>query len=300
MNGSDTTKPRDVGPTEPRGRADLFRLLLAGHSELARRASPATTASLTARVAGLLTDFRWARARVESEGRDQSDRATGAFRTLLSRFAVARERRRVQQEAAADDFNLLGVLQLTHNEVRHSMVLAWLLDHDMDRLGTHAQGSLGFRMFLDEFGLPSHYADGSYRVRREVGGDESIVDVEVAARGRFLIHVENKVRSAEGIDQTDREWADVRRRAVILGLDPDGTGAPVHAMYLTPSGAKPINPNFAPVSWQRVVRVLEAFAGQAKPPEVRLFARHYADAVRRYVLTHGTTQGSHDDVEPTA
>ncbi|MDB5297570.1 MAG: hypothetical protein JWO31_3553 [Phycisphaerales bacterium] len=298
--GGDEPDPDDASE-EVRVRADLFRLLLAGHRELARRSAVAAGSPLATRFGRLLGDFASTRSRAAAAGRDRSRADARGFAALLGGFADARELRRARQEGVADRFNLLDVLRLTFNEVRHSMVLAWLLDHDMDRLGTHAQGPAGFRLFLAEFGLPARYADGPYRVRREVAGDESIVDVEVAARGRFLIHVENKLLAAEGVDQTDREWADIRRRAAELGIDPDAADAPVHALFLTPAGARPANPNFVPVSWRRVVRVLEAFAEQARPADVRLFARHYAKAVRAFASSHETTQpGSDDDVEPTA
>jgi hypothetical protein len=137
---------------------------------------------------------------------------------LLARFREAEERYRLEQEQYAEDFNLLEVLRLTGNEIRHSMVLAWLLDHDLRRLGTHAQGKCGFRLFLKQFELPPRYADANYWVRREVRGAESTVDVEVACRREFLIHIEIKIWSEEGADQTDREWADVLRRIDQLEL----------------------------------------------------------------------------------
>ena len=72
---------------------------------------------------------------------------------------------------------------------------------------------------LRELGLPAEYSTHHYWVRREVSGDDSIVDVEIASRGQFLIHIENKIRSSEGEDQTDREWSDVSRRAATIGTE---------------------------------------------------------------------------------
>ena len=171
------------------------------------------------------------------------------------------------------------------------MALAWLLDHDMRKLGTHAQGNLGFRLFLHEFGLPIDYADCKYWVRREVAGDESIVDVEVACRGRFLIHIENKIWSCEGLDQTDREWSDMQRRAAGLNVSAPN----VHALFLTPRGTKPSDPHFRAISWKRIVRVLEKFADQAKPPDVKLFTAHYARALKRFIVVQNTRED--DDAE---
>ena len=167
------------------------------------------------------------------------------------------------------------------------MVLAWLLDHDLRKLGTHAQGNLGFRLFLREFNdlcLPMDYAATKYYVRREVAGDKSVVDIEIACREQFLIQIENKIWS--GTDQTNREWSDVQRRATSLKVGPDRT----HALFLTPGGREAANPNFRPISWGRIVRVLEKFAEQAKPPDVKLFARHYAQGLERFIVIQHTSE----------
>ena len=75
----------------------------------------------------------------------EAGRTLQAFQTFFPGYDQALERWRKQQEDQADDFNLLAVIELTGKEIRHSMILAWLLDWDMTRLGTHAQGNLGFR-----------------------------------------------------------------------------------------------------------------------------------------------------------
>jgi hypothetical protein len=184
------------------------------------------------RIGALLDGFRDIRARSDISERTAASAIRDQFQSLITDYASATARHRQQQEGLADEFNLLEVLQLTGNEVRHSMALAWLLDGDMRRLGTHAQGSLGFRLFLEEFKLPLAYADHAYRVRREVPGEDSIVDIEIACRGKFLIHIENKIWSPEGADQTDREWRDLFRRSTSLGLDPEDKSR-VHALFLS-------------------------------------------------------------------
>ncbi|MBM4035395.1 MAG: hypothetical protein FJ291_26935 [Planctomycetes bacterium] len=220
---------------------------------------------------------------LEADGRASNAEAAEAeidhrrFEALLAGHAQAVERWRQAQESAADDFNLLRVLKVADDELRHSRVLAWLLDHDLLRHGTHAQGALGFRAFLEELGLPREYADGPYRVHREVAGDESRVDIEVASRGRFLIWIENKIWSSEGEAQTHREWEDLQRRARQLGIPADR----VHALFLTLGGARPQNQRFRAVSWWKVAAAFDRFAVEARPSDVKLFCSHYARALRR-------------------
>jgi hypothetical protein len=271
---------------------NVFLKLLKDHRGLLTRQDRASTAPLTRRFEHLLSTFRTILATAAATSREHAIHSHHSFESLLASFATALQAYRAGQKLKADDFNILAVLQLTQKEIRHSMVLAWMLDHDMSKLGTHAQGALGFRMFLRVAGLPESYADHRYWVRREVAGDESVVDLEIASRGNFLIHIENKIWSAEGQDQTDREWADVRRRSLQLGIDWDKGRGPVHALFLTPRAAKPLNPNFHPIGWGRVVAALDLFAQFAVPHDVKLFARHYARALTRFIVLQDS-QGDH-------
>jgi len=257
---------------------EQFALLLSCFTTLVAKSSPVDLP--TDHFRKLLEQFRTHRERAVAEAQSKSTADHNSFDALLKGYNETVDRYRKQQELSADDFNLLDVMRLTGKEIRHSMVLAWLLDHDLRRLGTHAQGSLGFQLFLAEFSLPLSYANCNYWVRREVAGNESIVDVEIACRGQFLIHIENKIWSSEGNDQTNREWNDLQRRARDLKVGSQD----VHAFFLTPSGKKPENPYFHTIGWGRIVSVLEAFADHAQPSDVKLFAAHYARAVRRSIV----------------
>ncbi|MBC7782841.1 MAG: PD-(D/E)XK nuclease family protein [Burkholderiales bacterium] len=260
-----------------------FQRLLSAHATLSNK--PVTHInSLATRLRNLLSAYK--RVVFRSNRDDEQCAASLAQKNqiLLNQFRISRDQYRLKQVETADDFNLLTVLNLVHKEIRHSMVLAWLLDGNIDKSGTHAQGSLGFEIFLKEFGLPVDYCNERYFVRREVPGDESIVDIEVLAPGSFLIHIENKIWSTEGQDQTIREWFDLKRRAFDYGINPLEEPSRVHAFYLTPNGEKPLSPDFTAISWRRIVKVLEEFSQRAKPPEVKLFSAHYARAIRQFVL----------------
>ncbi len=272
----------------------IFAMLLKGFAIHAARCT-APPAPRESRIKALLDGFREVRERAESTARANAVADYQAFGILLTGYSDAAEVHRRKQEEHADDFNLLAVMRLTGKEIRHSMVLAWLLDHDMRKLGTHAQGTLGFRLFLKQFGLPAHYANCKYWVSREERGQDSIIDIEVGSRGRFLIHIENKIWASEGADQTDREWADLQRRAKELGIDASADIASIHAMFLTPRGTKPANGNFVSISWGRVIPVFEAFANQAKPTDVKLFAAHYARALRRFIVTQDFGEEEHGE-----
>jgi hypothetical protein len=221
-----------------------------------------------------------------------------SHQSLLNAYELKLAAWRESQEMSASDFNLLETLKIVGDEIKYSLMLAWLLDHRIERAGTHAQGNLGFRLFLAETGLNKNgYAKTDYLVSREIKGDLSRVDVEVAATGHFIIHLENKIYSEEATDQEDREdqtkreWTDLQRRARYLAVRPEH----IHAFFVTLSGKRPSSDHFVPLAWHRIADVLDKFAKLAKPPEVSLFATHYACALRR--MTQQIT--SHDDDRET-
>jgi hypothetical protein len=227
----------------------------------------------------------------------ESARIRIALDGVFLKFLEARRTWAVKQRSSADDFNLFELMKVDGDEVNHSRLLAWLLDHRIEH-GTHAQGSLGFRLFLEELAndlrldtAPTCYADEpNYWVASEVSGDRARIDIEIGARNRFLIHIENKIYSAEGDRQTDREWLDFQGKADSLSIPQEAR----HAIFLTINGSKPMNVNFHPVAWYRIARVLDIFAQSCEAPEVELFTRHYAKAVRRLSvddLHHGGTNG---------
>ena len=118
----------------------------------------------------------------------------------------------------------------------------------------------------------------------------------MASRGRFLVHIENKIWASEGADQTDREWADLQRRAKELGIDASADNAPVHAIFFDPARHQTHQyETLLAFPWGRVIRVLEAFASQAKPSDVKLFASHYARALRRFIVTQDFGEQEHGE-----
>jgi hypothetical protein len=201
------------------------------------------------------------------------------FQSMISKFERQVEKSCRRQHSVAADFNLLDVVSLIKDELTHSKVIAWLLDGN-PQTGTHAQGNLGFRLFLEEVGLDSSYAQGRYRVRREVSGDNSRIDICVEEPGKFLIFIENKIASPEGPGQTLREGQDLQRRADFLNIPVKAR----HGLFLHPDGEKPINIEFKAISYRQIASLFDRFAAKTLPEDVRLFTRHYAEGLRRFVI----------------
>jgi len=195
---------------------------------------------------------------------------------LLAGFERAQAAWKKRQVLVAENFNLLRTMRLTRNELCHSDILAWLLDHR----GTHAQGNCGFRLFLQSLDLPLKYAETDYLVFREASGQEARLDIVIEADRQFVIGIENKVDAEERDNQTPSEWADLERRAKQL-LVPRSNQ--IAALFVTPDGENPQSKRFKAISWRQIADVFEAFAEAAKPQMVKLFAQHYADTLRLHV-----------------
>jgi hypothetical protein len=152
-------------------------------------------------------------------------------------------------------------------------------------------------LFLQAVNLPLGFGMANYQVTREVGGPLSRLDIVVERKGQFIIGIENKVGSSEilgledGEDQTQREWKDLITRGKELGVPRPR----IKAFFLTADNHRPQSNNFRPISWRQIADVFERFAAKAKPQMVKLFARHYAEALRRDVVCETETQeGIHE------
>jgi hypothetical protein len=218
-------------------------------------------------------------------------------RRLLQAFEGVHTVWERRQVSVAEDFNILRTMRLSRKELCHSNILAWLLDHSLNAYGTHAQGSRGFRLFLQRVGLPPSLAAANYRVDREVSVKYARLDIRIEPAGQFVIGIENKVGAKEmmgledGEDQTRREWDDLKRRGKELRVP----SKCIRAFFLTPDNEPPQSRNFTAISWRLVADVFEEFAAKAKPPMVRLFAQHYAETLRRDVVVETETQDEENE-----
>jgi hypothetical protein len=111
-------------------------------------------------------------------------------------------------------FNLFDVLKSTHNEIRHSNVLAWLLDPN----GSHGMRELFLRHWLMRVFYESEQADAAYldpvdidstpfksvEVRREWKRIDLLVKIVTQDDHQWIICIENKVRSRQSANQLER------------------------------------------------------------------------------------------------
>ena len=181
------------------------------------------------------------------------------------------------------EFNAFDVLRYSDYEIRHSNVLAWLLQPD----GTHRLGRQFLKWFVDhhnelakgrgiEAAINPDFNAAGVRVEREL----DYVDISVFLEKQMLA-IENKTveASSEHFDQvrayeeklSKKHGQKYTVRSVLLTTSREGTVSP---------------PGFVHVSWSSVVKKIRTLhaGGAFRTPEVSAFIRQYLDAVGRWLV----------------
>lgn len=179
-------------------------------------------------------------------------------------------------------FNLFDVLKISGTEIRHSNVLAWLLDPEgshglgdaflrrlVQKLTTQLDGSAAFRLLL----MDLH----SCTVLRESEHTDLLV---LSHREKFLLCIENKVFSGEHDDQLHTY------HEKLTELYP---GYDRLFVYLTPDGALPASDadcdEWQSLSYPQILEMLRAILqSRTLAPEISFFIQQYIDAVRRNIV----------------
>jgi hypothetical protein len=214
-----------------------------------------------------IADFRALRAA-------QREARLGEMKAFFATFEATH--RRVWR--AMVDFNVFSLLGVRTDEVRHSGVLAWLLDTESG----HGQGDAFMRAFADLccLDVPPKAFD-RYRVRTEFVGTESIIDMTVFRRGEFLIYVENKVFAGEGIHQIDREFRDMRRLGIALEIPKERQ----FAVFLTPDGRPPLSGDatrWRTVSYGEIAAAFGNLLPGITSTKVKIFLKDWIDTISTF------------------
>lgn len=174
------------------------------------------------------------------------------------------------------EFNIFRLLEIEHFEVKtHSVMLADLLDPN----GSHGQGGLFLRAFLERIGLPEMAAkvtdDPLGRRQWLVWREHEYIDITVQSSAhRFLMFIENKVYAGEQPDQLARYRERLAGRA---------DRHPHHCLvFLTPGGRDPETGDADHVLSYRkdIADWLEALRPSVEAPTVRTLLAQYIDTVR--------------------
>jgi hypothetical protein len=185
-------------------------------------------------------------------------------------------------------FNIFDVLKSAHNEIRHSNVLAWLLDPN----GSHGMQELFLRrwlmrIFYDEQESAS-YLDPikidsapfrSVEVRREWNHIDVLVEIETQSGEQWVICIENKIwswRSAGKLsayrDRVERAFPSAVHRAYI---------------FLTVRAEQPDDDSYVVGRYEQVGSVLETCLverGGSLGQGPRLLIQHYLSVLQERLM----------------
>lgn len=183
-----------------------------------------------------------------------------------------------------NQFNLFEVLRIAKTEIRHSNMLAWLLDPNENHGLNDGVLKAFFRILFKKGYLSSQLEDEfdlllmdyhDFAVYREWHAIDILLYSESEG---VVVAIENKTFSNEHDDQLKRY-----REIISTYLPAVRTSLFV---YLTPHGAESSDPdNWHAVSYEEIVDAIEATAKNAElPGQVNLLISNYIDAIRRDVL----------------
>ncbi len=181
-----------------------------------------------------------------------------------------------------EKLNIFDVLGISRTEIRHSNMLAWLMDPNE----RHGLGNEVLRGMMEYASDCSILDFRSFSIRREW----NFIDLmAVSDSENVILCVENKIDTGEHDDQlarykklVDDTWPDYHRVFI----------------YLTPAGKSSSDPeNWIAMGYEAVLKIIDnALAGKHLSPEADLLIRNYADTIRRYVIRDDSIRKTCEDI----
>jgi len=178
-------------------------------------------------------------------------------------------------------FNLFDVLKISKTEIRHSNMLAWLLNPSENH-GLSNNILTGFLQYavnnssgLDDAAVLGILLSDGYdaAVRREWQNIDVLV---VSLNEKFVLCIENKIDSGEHSNQLQRY------REIVEKTYPDYRR---FFIYLSPDGNDPSDEMWCPMGYGDVLDIIEKGRERTKLlPEAELLVDNYVDIIRRKVV----------------
>lgn len=186
-------------------------------------------------------------------------------------------------EATLSQFNIFRVLRADQNELRHSNMLAWLFNPDE----SHGLDDLFLRRWLMEIFQRAATVDPKpsdwvspivvdiltierVEVQREFENIDLLFTIRTKDAGVWVVCIENKVNSVEGVGQLKRYYERVSKRYH------DATKRIF--ILLSKHGVRPSHPEYMEGSYDEVFHVLDRCVAEREDvigPEPRILIDHY-------------------------
>jgi hypothetical protein len=189
-------------------------------------------------------------------------------------------------EGLLAQFNIFEALRAVRHELRHSDVLAFLLDPNE----AHGLGDLFARRLLQRAlaraessaaaGLSPVDLDILELEDVEVHRERGNIDVLVLDRSnRLAVILENKIGSSEHSDQLARYWDAIAR---------EFGGYRLLGLFLTPDGDAPSDGRYIAVDYRAVAEVIDKLVetrSSTLGPDVSTLLKHYAQMLWRHIVS---------------
>ncbi len=187
-------------------------------------------------------------------------------------------------EALLGRFNIFEAIGVVRQELRHSDLLAFLLDPR----GSHGLGDAFLKRMLQRVLATNKTVRASVTPlelelwslhRVEVRREWNNIDVLLLDEGHKLaVIIENKIGTSEHSGQLHRYYEVVKQHY---------PGWQIIGLYLTPIGESPSHQSYLPVDYGSVAEVMDALAesrGSVLNPDVKILIIHYTEMLRRNIV----------------
>lgn len=185
---------------------------------------------------------------------------------------------------SSEGFNVFDVLKSSRTEIRHSNVLAWLIDPSE----SHGMGESILRKINEKLArdkiisddrvfdiLTMDYSD--IMVHRETHNIDLLI---VSDASKYVLCIENKIDSVDHSGQLDKYYG-------IIEKNYDDKYVKIY-LYLTPEGEQPLedeNQNWACISYKDVLEIIEKELEDGKGiEEANPFIENYLSVLRREIV----------------
>lgn len=195
-------------------------------------------------------------------------------------------------EGHLNRFNPIKTMKMERMEIRHSAILAWLLDSNE----THGFGDRFLKAFLAEAmrGHVSHGNPTALEISQSDLRDAEIrrewlnIDILILSRGNsWAFIVENKFDSKQRKDQLSGYVSKVRK------IYQTKKELKIQGVFLTLWDEEPEDQHYAPINYQIICSILERLIDQKSQflsAEVDTFIRHYLDIIKEATGMNEETQ----------
>lgn len=186
-------------------------------------------------------------------------------------------------EAYLNRFNPIRIMRMEGMELRHSNILAWLLDP----LETHGLGDRFLKSFLSE-ALRGESAKGRPTALEITQADLQDIEVRrewqhidiflLSRRNNWAFIVENKFHAAQHKGQLSKYIDKVRS-----AFEPEEGKLDIRGVFLTLHDEEPEEPSYASIGYDAVCDLLARAMqteGQSLGKEVQVFLSHYIEIIK--------------------